>query len=549
MTTIATALIELLAEAGVRHVFGVPSGPWAPYMDAMRTGSVDYVLTSTEAAAGFMATVCGMLTHRPGACYGTYGPGATNLCTGVGAAWLDRAPVLAFTTEGPERMRQRTLQMQIDHQALFRPLTKWTTRLHASHLRQTLRRAVQVATAEVPGPVHLGLPEDLGPQSAIPEAGTIGMQWGRPAPPPDEECLQTLVWHLQQARRPLLVLGLSCVRAGGWEALRQCIDRHRLPVVLSPMAKGLLREEHPSYVGVVFHALSDVVAETIQEADAVLAVGYDPVEFNYEEWLPDVPLLHVDTVPADVDAACRLACEVVGDLATVWRFLAALPPLAHTWDLEAIGTRRQRMFARLSAPRTALAPSQVLGVIQDLLPDDGFLTCDVGAHTHLIGQAWRTAAPGHLVMTNGWSSMGFGIPAALATKLCYPERQVVCVTGDGGFLMMVGEMATARRLGLPVVFVVLVDHHLQLITLKQGHQGFPCYGTPLLPGPYPPPSHYFGVPVTTARTVAEVHDAMAQGLRATGPVIIEALVDPAEYADLILRPHKLGGQTHKSPHT
>ena len=109
------------------------------------------------------------------------------------------------------------------------------------------------------------------------------------------------------------------MRAGGWEALRQCIDRHRLPVVLSPMAKGLLREEHPSYVGVVFHALSDVVAETIQEADAVLAVGYDPVEFNYEEWLPDVPLLHVDTVPADVDAACRLACEVVGDLATVWR--------------------------------------------------------------------------------------------------------------------------------------------------------------------------------------------------------------------------------------
>ena len=168
MTNVATAVIELLAEAGVPHVFGVPSGPWAPYMEAMRTGPVEYVLTSTEAASGFMATVCGMLTGRPGACYGTYGPGATNLCTGVGTAFLDRAPVLAFTTEAPERMRHRTLQMHIDHQALFRPLTKWTTRLQAANLRQTLRRAVQVATAEVPGPVHLGLPEDLGPQPMAP---------------------------------------------------------------------------------------------------------------------------------------------------------------------------------------------------------------------------------------------------------------------------------------------------------------------------------------------------------------------------------------------
>lgn len=548
MTNVATAVIELLAEAGVRHVFGVPSGPWAPYMEAMRTGPVEYVLTTGEAAAGFMATVCGLLTGRPGACYGTYGPGATNLCTGVGTALLDRAPVLAFTTEGPERMRHRTLQMQIDHQALFRPLTKWTTRLQAANLRQTLRRAVQVATAEVPGPVHLGLPEDLGPQPTVPEAGTTPMQLGRPAPPPAQEQLQELARHLRQAKRPLLVLGLSCLRATGRDALQQFIDRQRLPVVLSPMAKGFLREEHPSYVGVVFHALSNIVAETIQEADLVLAIGYDPVEFNYEDWLTEVPLLHVDTVPADVDASCHLAAEVVGDIGTALRFLATLPPVPHTWDLAAIGERRQRMFATLTAPRTALAPSQVLGAIQELLPADGFLTCDVGAHTHLIGQLWRTPAPGHLVMTNGWSSMGFGIPAALAAQLCYPERKVVCVTGDGGFLMMVGEMATAGRLGLPVVFVVLVDQHLQLITLKQGHQGFPCYGTPLFATAYPPPSHYFGVPVTTARTVTEVHDAIARGLQATGPVIVEALVDPAEYAHLILRPHKLGGKTHKSPH-
>jgi acetolactate synthase-1/2/3 large subunit len=320
--------------------------------------------------------------------------------------------------------------------------------------------------------------------------------------------------------------------------LAQFLERQRWPVVLSPMAKGFVREDHPAYVGVLFHALSDIVAETIREADLILAMGYDPIEFNYEDWLPPTPLIHVDTVPADVDASVPLVAEVVGDLGTAWRFLATLPALPHGWNLEAVGERRQRLFATLTAPRSHLAPSQVLSVIQELLPADGYLTCDVGAHTHLIGQLWRTPAPGHLLMTNGWSSMGFGIPAALATKLCRPQQPVVCVTGDGGFLMMVGEMATAVRLGLPVVFVVLVDRHIQLITVKQERQGFQRYGTFLYPESYTSPPHYFGVPVMTARTVAEVHDAVAYSLKADGPVIVEAYVDPAEYDGVILRRHK-----------
>jgi acetolactate synthase-1/2/3 large subunit len=507
-------------------------------MDAMRSGPVEFVLVSNEGSAGFMADVCGRLTGRPGACYGTYGPGATNLTTGVGSALLDRSPLLAFTTEASDRMYYRALQMWIDHQALFRPLTKWTTRLSAANLRQTVRRAVQVATAEVPGPVHLGLPDDLGKQSAVAEAGSAPMLLGQAALPPSAGQLQEVERLLRQARQPLVVLGLSCLRATDRQALYRFLEQQRWPVVLSPMAKGFVREDHPAYVGVLFHALSDIVAETVREADLILAMGYDPIEFNYEDWLPPTPLIHVDTVPADVDASVHLVAEVVGDIGVVWRFLASLPPLPHGWDLEAVAERRQRMFATLTAPRSRLAPSQVLGVIQELLPAEGYLTCDVGAHTHLIGQLWRTPAPGHLLMTNGWSSMGFGIPAALAAKLCKPEQPVICVTGDGGFLMMVGEMATAVRLGLPVVFVVLVDRHIQLITVKQERQGFPRYGTFLYPESYTSPAHYFGVPVMAARTVAEVHDAVAHGLKADGPVIVEAFVDPAEYEGVILRRHK-----------
>ena len=539
MSTVANAMIGVLAEAGVRHVFGVPSGPWAPYMDAMRTGPVDFVLTSTEAAAGFMADVSSRLTGRPGACYGTFGPGATNLCTGVGSAYLDRSPVLAFTTEGPENMLHRTLQMQIDHQALFAPLTKWTTRLSPTTVRQTLRRAVQVATSEVPGPVHIGLPADIGSRTAAPEMGTAPVQQASPNAAPAAAQLERMAELLRQAARPLLVVGLSCLRANGRGDLVQFVERQRLPVVLSPMAKGFISEQHPAYAGVLFHALSDVVAETIRDADLILAVGYDPVEFNYEDWLTDVPLVHVDTVPADVDASCHLVAEVVGDVGAALRFLAQLPALPNVWKPSALEERRHRMFSTLTAPRATLSPSQVTSAVQELLPEDGWLTCDVGAHTHLIGQLWHASRPGQLIMTNGWSSMGFGIPAALAAKLCQPTKKVVCITGDGGFLMMVGEMATAARLGLAVVVVVLVDRHLQLITVKQERQGYPCYGTPLFPAAYSSPSHYFGVPVLPAGTVTEVHEAIAEGLAASGPVIVEATVDPSEYDEIILRRHKL----------
>lgn len=359
MPTVAEALIALLAEAGVRHVFGVPSGLWAPYMEAMRTGEVEFVLVSHEGAAGFMADVCGRLTGRPGACYGTYGPGATNLSTGVGSALLDRSPLLAFTTEAADRMYYRTLQMWIDHQALFRPLTKWTNRLSAGNLRQTIRCAVQGATAEVPVPVHIGLPDDLGKQAAVPEAGTAPLPAGQSAAPPAAAPLRDMERLLRQARRPLVVLGLSCLRTVVPSELRHWLERQGCPVVLSPMAKGLFPEDHPAYVGVLFHALSDIVAETIREADLILALGCDPVEFNYEDWLPATPLIHVDTVPADVDASVCLAAEVVGDLATVVRFLAAMPASAHAWDLGAVQTRRQWLFATLQAPQQYVSNAQV----------------------------------------------------------------------------------------------------------------------------------------------------------------------------------------------
>ena len=538
MPSVAERMVDALRQLGVRYVFGIPSGPWISYMEAMRTGDVEFVLVSNEASAGFMADTCARLTGVPGACYGTFGPGATNLSTGVGGGLLDRSPLLAFTTEAPASMNGRTLQMAIDHQALFAPLTKWTTRLKADSVRATIFEAALVASSEVPGPVHIGLPADIGEM----ESGQDEAIPKRPSPaaPPSLERLEEFEAIVASARRPVLAVGLTAMRAGAGSMIVAVAERHRLPVVLTPMAKGLVPEDHPSYAGVLFHALSDRVAETHRQADLVIGLGYDPIEFNYEDWMPPVPLAHVDTVPADIDkSSYTVACDVVGDIHPALNRLMHMAPLGSEWDLDALARRRAQMFDALQPPvEPSFGPRAALALLREALPSDGIMTCDVGAHTHLIGQQWRTPGPGLQIMTNGWSSMGFGIPSAIAAKLCRPDLQVACVTGDGGFLMMVGEMATALRLGVHVVFVLLTDRTLELIRLKQERKGRPNYGTILHGSRYESATTFFGVPVIPAHDSGSLRSALREAFAAEGPVIVETFIDGSEYGDLILKRHK-----------
>lgn len=537
MESVAERLVGLLRQTGVKYVFGIPSGPWMSYMEAMRTGGVEFVLVSNEASGGFMADVCARITGIPGACYGTFGPGATNLSTGVGGALLDRSPLLAFTTEPTDAMMGRTMQMAIDHQALFRPITKWTTRMQADRVDETYHRAIHVATSELPGPVHIGLPSDLGGKPA--ERSSI-----KPLPvgklsEPSDAAIAGMISLYKQARKPLLAIGLSAVRAGVQDLVLQIAESHDIPVVLTPMAKGMIPETHRCYSGVLFHALSDGVGETHRQADLVLGVGYDPIEFNYEDWMPDAPLVHMASERADVDPRiCPSVCDVVGDLRSTLTKLAGQKTNTD-WDMDALADRRLSLFQKLQPPNSeSFGPVAALSLLRKALPEDGVLTCDVGAHTHLIGQAWPTPSPGLQIMSNGWSSMGFGIPSAIAAKLCLPDKQVACVTGDGGFLMMVGEMATAMRLGLHVVFVLFTDRRLELIRLKQDKGSFSHYGTFVHGEGYKSADTFFGVPVLGAADAGTYRDALHEAFAMDGPVIVEAQVDGSEYNSLLLKKHR-----------
>jgi acetolactate synthase-1/2/3 large subunit len=537
--TVAVEVIETLRDIGVKHVFGVPSGGWVDYMEALRTtDGIDFILTTHEGAAGMMADVCGRLTGKPGVCFGTYGPGATNLATGVGEALLDRSPMIALTDEMPAAMRGRTTQMGIDHQALFRPLTKNTTRLGEGAARDVLIEAARLAMSPRPGPVHVGLPAGLSstPASAAPAAPVA---LADAAPSADPALLDAAAQRLARARRPVMAIGLGAVRAGVGAKAVALAEHHGMPVVLTPMAKGVLSEDHPLYAGVLFHALSDVVGETHQQADLVLAAGYDPVEFNYESWLPGAPLISLDTEPADIDqATVDLAVDVVGDIGASLDNLLSRPTTRADWDLDALAARREAMFARLAPSNAGFGSKAALAVLREVLANDGIMTCDVGAHTHLIGQQWRTPAPGLQIMTNGWSTMGFGVPAAIAAKLVFPDTPVCAVVGDGGFLMTVGELATAVRYRLKIVFVVLTDNDLALIRIKQERKGNPIYGTPVraqgaIGGP-----DLFGVPVKTATDAQSFRERLIEAFDADGPVIVEALVDSREYDDVVLHRDK-----------
>jgi acetolactate synthase-1/2/3 large subunit len=547
----ADLIVHILNTAGVRHGFGVPSGNVLPLMDAMRTGGIGFVLTAHEGSAAFAADVTGRMTGVPGLCIATLGPGATNLTTGVGSAWLDRSPLIAITCTLNEAQLGRRLQMWIDHHALFKPITKGTFRLRTGNIVATMTRALRLALSEPQGPVHLDLPEDVAlaqaaetlAQATVALAqGTETLATGEagsmpervPLTPAAETSIAVAGELLRAARRPVAVIGASAMRMRDPRLLRAFVERHQVPFATTMMAKGLIDEDHPLSLGCIERAMRKLQRATIQSADLVVGLGYDTIEVEYEAWAGKVPVLHVGIERADVDASVRVAHELIGGLDDSIVRLTALPAAANDWPAQSARQHRDAFQAALRPATAGFAPHQAIDVVRKVLPREGVLAFDVGAHTHQIGSQWTAHAPRSFLITNGWSSMGFGIPAALAAKLARPDLPVVCVLGDGCFQMTCGEVAVARREGLAIPIVVLDDRWLSLIKVKQERRDLPYYGTEVSPGEYPPPpAHYFGVPAVGVNDAAGLERALREAFAAEGPTIIEARVDASHYSQTV----------------
>ncbi len=519
-----------LFKTGVRYVFGIPGGPSIPYIEAFRNAGIEFILTSNEASAGIMADVSARLTGIPGICHATFGPGATNITTGVGFSLLDRSAVIVLTSEISDEMLRRSVQMNIDHQKLFAPLTKATFRLNSGNVAEVLGNALTICCEEYPGPVHIGIPDNI----AEAEAGEYINPVTETPVYLYKNDLQKISSLLDKSRRPLLAVGLTAKRLGIKKELLSFLERYRIPFVITPMAKGLLPEDHPCYCGVLFHALSNYLDDIIGISDLVIGIGYDPVEYNYESWMPEVPLVHFDIRECDIPSGENMT-QFTGKPETWFRMLHKLNAGSLIFEGAVIEGIHDEMSSVFSGFSGHFGPVTAMQALSQELPDNASVTADVGSHLHLAGQFWKTSSKGEFIISNGWSGMGFGIPSAMAALIHRPQSPAVCITGDGGFLMMAGEMVTAMRYNLPVKVVVFSDGELNLIKLKQSWRDLSAYGTLLYRGDLFNSDKFLGVKVLKADSNESMHRSVNDALRLNEPVIINAIIDPEDYKWLIVK--------------
>ena len=528
--TVAEYIADHLFKEGIRFVFGIPGGPSIPYMEAFRNAGIEFILVSNEASAGIMADVTARLTGIPGICHSTLGPGATNIATGVGEALLDRSSVIVFTSETGENMINRITQMNISHQDLFKPLTKATFRMNPNNARETLESALDICREEYPGPVHIGLPTDIH-NTEVPAYEHLKPSFRLKSYKNDTGKISSL---LRNARRPVIAAGLTASRLGVREKLLGFLERYPITVVVTPMAKDVIPDNHKSFAGVLFHSFSDSLKEITGNADLIIGLGYDPVEFNYESWMPDVNLVHFDISDEGLPYGGNVE-SFAGEPDEWFKMLENLNADIISDQSHIIKDIRKRVTDGTERFAKRFGPGTVIKILNEELPDDVILTSDVGSHLHLAGQYWSVRKNGKFLITNGWSGMGFGIPAALAAQLNNRSATVACITGDGGFLMMAGEIITARRYNLPVKIIIFSDGELNLIKVKQSWNNIDQYGTNLYKGDLFGSDTFLGIRVITANSHETMRAAVKEALLINDPVIINAAIDPAEYGEMIVR--------------
>lgn len=525
-------IIDYLAAAGIRHIFGYPGDPSVEFLEAARCEGMSFVLGSREGTAGLMAEAYGQLTGRPGVCLSTLGPGSTNLVNAVANAYLDRVPMLAISGQIERRREPYFTHQVVDHNRLFAPISKWTVAVQPNTVATIMRKALRIATAERPGPVHLTTAADvIGAEATDSELRLPPMRATRtpqiftagtaPADP---------LKQLESARRPVILAGISAVWSGATASLVRLAETIGAPVVVTPMAKGVMPEDHPFYAGTLDMACNTFIWDFLKGADLLLAVGFDAVEL-IKPWPLTIPTIHIDTVP-NTDQIYQADTEIVGDIPGILEAIVAATGSLERWSAAAVATHRKKLRELYYAGRVSarLNPTDVVDAVRALTPRDTVVSTDVGSHKLLVGQGWTTYAPRGLLMTNGLSSMGFSLPAAIAAKLVHPDRQVVCFIGDGGLAMVQGELRVAASLKIDPIVVVFCDNSLNRIELKQTARHYPSWGTVIEPTDIAMLARAMGCDGVDVDSIKGLEGALAGSRAKDRPLVIGARIDSAQYA-------------------
>lgn len=469
-------LVKCLEAEGIEYIFGVPGEENADFMISLdASDSIKFVLTRHEQGAAFMAEAYGRLTGNPAVCLGTLGPGATNLLTGVADSNMDRAPMLVLTGQGATTRLHKESHQIMNVVDMFKPVTKWaTTILDADTIPEIMRKAVRVARTEKPGAVHVELPEDIAKEQT--DALPLSPRRFRRSVP-DDKITDQAFELIQQARRPVIIAGNGCIRRRASRQLRRFCERTGIGVINTFMAKGAVDMDADYYLSTVGLGRKDHVNQAIDDSDLVITLGFDMVEYHPAIWNATSTrrIIHADFLPAEIDSHYLPEVELVGDLAhTLWMLNERLDALDR---LPQFDTTRQRQIRqelhddiavhRDDATRGKIRPQKALWDVRKVLGPSDILLSDVGAHKMWIARHYQCHEPNTCLIPNGFCSMGFALPGAIAAQLVEPERKVLAICGDAGFLMNVQEMETARRLNSNLVAMVWEDHAYGLIAWKQ----------------------------------------------------------------------------------
>jgi acetolactate synthase-1/2/3 large subunit len=465
----AELFVRCLENEGVEYIFGIPGEENLDVMDALLESPIRFVTVRHEQGAAFMADVYGRLTGRPGVCLATLGPGATNLITGVADANMDRAPLIAIAGQGSTHRLHKESHQILDLVKLFEPISKYATRLREPEIiPEVVRKAFKVAKAEKPGCSFIDFPENIA-GAEMAEKRPLKVQEARPPVPPQEKIAQAAEL-IAAAKHPLVMAGNGVIRAGATAALEAFAGRLGIPVTKTFMAKGAIPRSHPMSLGSAGLTANDYIACGFDRADLVICVGYDIVEYHPHLWHrnPDQKIVHIDQLPAEVDEHYILEVGVVGDIAAGLRALAErLQPRTENWAANLRLTIDQEAAEHAGDTGFPVKPQKILWDLRQALEPEDILISDVGAHKMWVARLWQADAPNTCIISNGFASMGIGVPGAIAAKLAYPDKNVVTVTGDAGFMMNSQEIETALRLGLSLVILIWNDSKYGLIKWHQ----------------------------------------------------------------------------------
>ncbi len=464
----AELFVKCLENEGVEYIFGVPGEENLDVMDALLDSSIRFITCRHEQGAAFMADVYGRLTGRAGVCLATLGPGATNLVTGVADANMDHAPVVAIAGQADTHRLHKESHQVLDLEKMFQPITKYSSILLAPDIiPEVVRKAFKLAQSEKTGATFIEFPENIAKMHIddvpLPVSHAV-------APEPPQERVEYAAELISSARSPMILAGNGVIRAHAWKHLADFAEKLNIPVANTFMAKGAVPFRHPTALGSAGLQSNDHVTCGFGQSDLIICVGYDLVEYHPYLWHPtrDRKIIHIDMTPAEVDAHYPIEAGVVGDIK---HSLMRIGELATPHAGHLMRPLRDALIEEMNQHRNDRAfpvkPQKIIWDLRTALDLEDIVLCDVGAHKMWMARMFRCEYPNTCLISNGFASMGMAVPGALAAKLVYPERKVVAVTGDGGFLMNSQELETAIRLGLKFVVLIWNDNGYGLIEWKQ----------------------------------------------------------------------------------